>query len=202
MQKKGAEKLEAVPHIHPKEGIITTIDSSFGQRVGLLSGQTPAECYQCIKCSAGCPVASAMDILPHQIIRMVQYGLKDTVLSSRTIWLCASCYTCSVRCPNGIDIAHVMDVLRQMSLNEGISPGERNIPEFHKAFLSSIEKTGRVYELGMLAHYKFKTGTFMQDMKLGARMFLKGKIKLLPHKIRRLGEIRSMFHTTDNRESK
>ena len=194
--------MEARSGIQQKESIINVIDGSFAERVGLLSGQSLTECYQCIKCSAGCPVASAMDILPHQIIRMAQYGLKDIILSSRTIWICASCYTCGVRCPNGIDIAHVMDVLRQMSLNEGISPGEKNIPEFHKAFLSSIEKTGRVYELGMLAHYKFKTGTFMQDIKLGTKMFLKGKFKLLPHKMRRLGDIRRMFQTTGNRESK
>ncbi|MBW2307555.1 MAG: 4Fe-4S dicluster domain-containing protein [Deltaproteobacteria bacterium] len=178
------------------------LDESFARHIGLLSGQSLAECYQCVKCSAGCPVASAMDILPHQIIRMVQYGIKETVLSSQTIWICASCYTCSVRCPNGIDIAHIMDVLRQISLAEGFPPGEKNVPEFHSAFLSSVKKTGRVYELGMLARYKFRTGTFMQDMKLGAKMFLKGKIKLLPHKIRRLGEVRRMFQAASNRESK
>ncbi len=193
--------MEAAPGVKPEESIIN-IDGSFAERVDLLSGQSLAECYQCIKCSAGCPVASAMDILPHQIIRMIQYGIKETVLSSRTIWICASCYTCSVRCPNGIDIAHIMDVLRQISLGEGFPPGEKNIPEFHSAFLSSVEKTGRVYELGMLARYKLRTGTFMQDMKLGARMFIKGKIKLLPHKIRRLSDVHRMFRAMSNRESK
>lgn len=194
--------MEAAPGIRLKESVINNVDSSFVERIAFLSEQSLSECYQCIKCSAGCPVASAMDILPHQLIRMVQYGLKDTVLSSRTIWICASCYTCSVRCPNGIDIAHIMDILRHMSLREGISPGEKNILEFHKAFLSSIEKTGRVYELGMLTRYKLKTGTLMQDMKLGVKMLLKGKIKLLPHRIRRLAEVRRIFQTRPNREEK
>jgi CO dehydrogenase/acetyl-CoA synthase alpha subunit len=55
-----------------------------------------------------CPVAFAMDYKPNQICRW-SLGMKERVLSSKTIWVCASCYTCSTRCPNDIDIAKVMD---------------------------------------------------------------------------------------------
>ena len=89
------------------------------------SGIQVQDCYQCQKCSAGCPVAFAMDYKPNQIMQMVSLGMKDRVLSSKTIWVCASCYTCSTRCPNDIDIAKVMDWLRQTALREGVAPAEK-----------------------------------------------------------------------------
>ena len=87
------------------------------------SGLNIQDCYQCQKCSAGCPVAFAMDYKPNQVMQMVLLGMKERVLSCKTIWVCASCYTCSTRCPNDIDIAGVMDWLRQSALREGVPPG-------------------------------------------------------------------------------
>ena len=115
-----------------------TPDSIFLHQVEEKGGEKVSLCYQCAKCSSGCPVTFAMDYLPHVILRMVQLGLKDRVLNSSTIWVCASCETCTTRCPNDIDIAHIMDTLRQTSLREGIKPSQKNIPIFHAAFLSSI----------------------------------------------------------------
>src|SRR3990170_8026178 len=90
-------------------------ENSFLSEVGQASGEKIQACYQCQKCSAGCPVAYAMDILPNQILRHIQYDHRGKVLSSKTIWICASCYTCSVRCPNNIDIAKIMDTLRNIA---------------------------------------------------------------------------------------
>ena len=89
-------------------------ENSFLSEVNQASGETIQACFQCQKCSAGCPVAYAMDILPNQMLRHIQYGHRERVLSSKTIWICASCYTCSVRCPNNIDIAKIMDTLRNL----------------------------------------------------------------------------------------
>jgi heterodisulfide reductase subunit C len=94
------------------------IQSSFVAKVEKLSGQNLLACYQCGKCSAGCPVVSKMDILPNQIIRLAQLGLSEDLLESEAIWLCASCMTCNVRCPKGINIAEVIEVLRQMLLRQ------------------------------------------------------------------------------------
>ena len=91
--------------------------SGFLQKVEDISGQKIYACYQCGKCSAGCPMSDDMDILPNQIIRLVQMG-EDNVLDSKTIWLCASCFTCGVRCPRGIDISKVMEALRQLTLRK------------------------------------------------------------------------------------
>jgi heterodisulfide reductase subunit C len=94
------------------------IRDSFVQKIEELSGQKLLVCYQCGKCSAGCPAVTQMDILPNQIIRFAQLGLKEELLESKSIWICASCYTCNVRCPKGIKIAEVMEALRQVLLRK------------------------------------------------------------------------------------
>ncbi len=90
----------------------------FVLKVQELSGQNLLACYQCGKCSAGCPAVSQMDILPNQIIRYAQLGFKDELLKSKAIWVCASCMTCNARCPKGINIAEVIEALRQILLRK------------------------------------------------------------------------------------
>ncbi|MBC7263153.1 MAG: 4Fe-4S dicluster domain-containing protein [Chloroflexi bacterium] len=92
------------------------LNSDFVRRVAELSGQDLLACYQCGKCSAGCPAAGSMNVLPSQIIRLVQLGLEDEVLQSETIWYCASCLTCVARCPKGVDLARVMEAIRKIAL--------------------------------------------------------------------------------------
>lgn len=87
-------------------------EKRFIERVSELSGENVYKCYQCGRCSAGCPFAFEMDLLPNQIIRMVQMGLEDEVIRSKTLYLCASCFTCQSRCPKGIDMAKVMEAIR------------------------------------------------------------------------------------------
>ncbi len=95
------------------------------------TGQDPSQCYQCAKCSAGCPVVAAMDLLPHQVIRYLQLGLLEELLESRTPWICASCFTCAARCPRDLDLARMMEGVRLAVLRrrEGshLSPGDLNL---------------------------------------------------------------------------
>jgi heterodisulfide reductase subunit C len=165
-------------------------------------GEDIFACYQCYKCSAGCPVSFAMDLLPHQVIRSVLFGQKEKVLSSRTIWICATCETCTTRCPNEVDIAKVMDVLRQIQQESGKQATEPKVPIFHEAFLDSIKKSGRVHELSMIRNYslksgdlreKLKTGEWKNDAKLGIKMFLRGKLKITPPKCKGVKEVRKIF---------
>ncbi len=176
-----------------KMGGGAVIDLSFSEMVAQESGENLLACYQCQKCSAGCPVAYAMDILPNQVIRMVQFGLRERVLASNTIWICASCYTCSVRCPNDIDIAKIMDNLRHIALKARVKPAEKDIPIFHSVFLDSIKSKGRIHELGLIWRYKIRTRDFMKDAALGWKMFRKGKIKLFPSKFGGGREIKGIF---------
>ncbi|MCK4645246.1 MAG: 4Fe-4S dicluster domain-containing protein [Candidatus Aminicenantes bacterium] len=123
------------------------IRDSFVSKVEEISGQNLLACYQCGKCSAGCPAISDMDILPNQIIRYAQLGLKDELLHSKSIWICASCFTCNARCPKGINIAEVIEAIRQILLRkredhlkiEKLSDEEKsNVPPI--AIISSMRK--------------------------------------------------------------
>lgn len=89
-------------------------------KVSELSEQNLYSCYQCGKCSGGCPAVSEMDLLPNQVIRLLQLGMLDDASTSNTMWICASCFTCTVRCPKGVDLAKVMEALRQISLRKNV----------------------------------------------------------------------------------
>jgi heterodisulfide reductase subunit C len=169
------------------------LSEGFLQEVVRVSGVDIRACYQCQKCSAGCPVSGAMDLLPNQVIRQIQYGRREMVLGSRSIWICASCHTCSVRCPNAIDFARVMDGLRHMAMHSEVAPAEKEIPVFHQAFLDSIRSKGRVHELSLIMRFKMKTRNFFKDASLGWLMFRRGKIKVLPPGTTGGKEVKAIF---------
>ncbi len=88
------------------------------RKIEELSGQNLLACNQCGKCSAGCPAATVMDLLPNQVIRYAQFGLEQ-VLEAKSIWICASCQTCYARCPHGVDLSRIMEALRVIALEQG-----------------------------------------------------------------------------------
>ncbi len=88
---------------------------AFRQKVLDLAGANIMRCYQCGECSGGCPESAVMDLLPNQVIHKIQLG-DESVLDTNTFWICSSCLVCSARCPKGIDIAKVMESLREISL--------------------------------------------------------------------------------------
>jgi heterodisulfide reductase subunit C len=95
-----------------------SVQSDFVKKIAEISGQNLLACYQCGKCSAGCPSVIEMDILPSQIIRLVQLGLEEQIKNYKTMWLCAACNTCAVRCPRGVDLAKIMEAVRQVVLRQ------------------------------------------------------------------------------------
>ncbi len=169
--------------------------SNFTEEIEKRSGIKAAECYQCGKCSAGCPIAFEMDSLPSRIIRLVQLGAKDEALRSRTIWLCASCETCTTRCPMNIEIAELMNVLREMALEMGVAnKSEKNIIEFGKAFLRSVKKNGRVAEVMMINDYKMRRPmTALQDLSVAPKLMAKKKLSFRPHAIKGQETVERIF---------
>jgi heterodisulfide reductase subunit C2 len=168
-------------------------DLTFVERVSELSHQVVGRCYYCLRCSAGCPAAYAMDYTPAQILRLVQLGQKETVLRSSAIWLCIGCETCGTRCPNEIHAGGVIDALRQMALAEGVAVGERRVYRLHEAFLDSIRTWGRLHELTMLMEYKVRSGDLLSDLDMGVDMFVKGKIHPLPKRIAGMRDVKRLF---------
>lgn len=178
-----------------------SLNSDFVKTILSESRQNINICYQCKKCTAGCPLVSEMDYTPTQIIHAIRFGIKDIVLNSKTIWLCASCETCTTRCPQELDIAKVMDALRIIALKSGIKPHVSEIPAFYSSALDSVRLFGRMYELGMLILLKMRTREFGKDIGLGIKMLKKGKIKLIPD-IASVLEVNRIFSRIRKREKK
>jgi heterodisulfide reductase subunit C len=181
-------------------GLIANHPERFSSEILVQTGVLAQKCYQCGKCSAGCPVAGEMDYPPSLVLRMLQTedpAEKEKVLRSMSIWLCVSCEMCVQRCPMEIDIPKLMDFLRQRSIKEKKQhPKARKIIAFHRAFLDSINTTGRLYEVGLVVDYKLRSGSYMQDVSVAPKMYMKGKLNLIPEMIKNRKKMSEIFGKT------
>lgn len=170
-----------------------TDPNNFREKLDTIMSQDIALCYQCGKCSAGCPVRDFTETPPNRVGRFVQLGFYEKAISSPSIWLCAGCQTCSTRCPQGFDMARFMDALRELAIEYGIKPPDPDGMAFHRSFLNQIKNFGRSYEIGFLLEYKLKTRHFFQDLDLAPVTLIKGKLGLLPPKVKGKKSIRKIF---------
>jgi heterodisulfide reductase subunit C len=157
----------------------------FASQVDPSSHAGLSRCLQCKKCTSGCPVSARADRKPHELVRLVQLGQRESVLSSRMIWECTSCHTCGTRCPQNVDIAAMNDALRRMSRSTSMVHVRTVVPTFDRHFLRAIRRRGRIYELGLLAFFKLATLRLFDDVGKFFLLLFKGKISLLPR--RRVG---------------
>ena len=170
---------------------------AFIGQVSELSQQNVGRCYYCLRCTAGCPAAYAMDYAPAQMLRLVQLGQKEALLHSSAIWLCIGCETCGTRCPNEIHAGAVIDALRQMAVAEGVPAAERSVLKLHEAFLNSIRRFGRLHELSMLLEHKVTSRDLLSNLDMGVEMLVKGKIHPLPKRIQGMAEVKDLFEMRD-----
>lgn len=154
------------------------------------SGTNVSLCYQCKKCTLGCPLSAEMDIKPNQVIRLLQLGRTDEALRSKTTWLCASCKTCATRCPAGVDIAQVMDALKVVAQERRIESRLPSSPNFINAGLRSIKSAGRMYELGLMLEMNLKGGKPFRDADMGLKMIRSGKLRVIPEWSRFPGKLK------------
>jgi heterodisulfide reductase subunit C len=150
------------------------------RRVEEISGVDLSVCYQCKKCTSGCPIAKLTKSPPSEIMRRLHLGAGDELLGSDIIWACVSCETCSARCPMGIEVASVMDALRTLALEKKAEKQQGNVPLFNRAFLSTVKLFGRTYDIAMIAAYKLGSRRLMNDTEKFPTMLKKQKIALLP----------------------
>ena len=176
-------------------------DGAFLLEVERRSGTPVGACFQCHKCSTGCPIGPEMDYLPSQVMRLIHLGQEAAILQSTAIWLCASCEACTTRCPMGIDIAGVMDALRMMAVERKIAVPDPRGEQFNRSFLSSVRRHGRVYELGMLTAYKLRCRDLLADMDKAPKMLAKGKLALLPTRSGSVEEVREVFRRAEKEET-
>ena len=173
---------------------VSDVDTKFGDQVTAHVGDLDlAYCFQCGICSGSCPTVEHMEHGPRRIMQMVRLGLADTVLRSRDMWMCVSCYTCSSRCPQGVKVAEVMNALRNLTLAKGTAKDDE--ATFSKVFASLVQRYGRLYEPELLIRYYASRADLpglLKQSGLALTMFRKGKIALLPERIKGAGELADM----------
>ncbi len=154
------------------------------------AGTSIENCYQCGKCTAGCPLADQMDVTPNQLFRLVQLGEVEKAARCGAIWLCVSCFTCTGRCPQSVECVEIIDALREYAAEHDCAPPDlQRIILFQKAFLDNIRRNGRINELELIRD--FKTKGFLQDLSLPLLM----KDALLAPKLMQRGK----FHLTSEK---
>ncbi len=183
--------------------LLLDTDRRFRDIVIESAGKEVFNCYQCNKCSAGCPVAFAMDLLPHQVIRSVLFGKKEKVMSSGTIWLCASCETCTTRCPNEIDIAQVMDVLRQLHYESGHETPQPKILYCTLLFSTVLKKPAGSMNLAWSETFQSKAAISRKSSKKvpgktilnwQLRCFYGESLSFFPHGSKGVKDVRTLFN--------
>ncbi|MFO8109160.1 MAG: 4Fe-4S dicluster domain-containing protein [Thermoplasmata archaeon] len=123
-------------------------DKEFLDKVEELSGQSVTSCIRCGTCSAGCPFVEEMDELPERVFERIILGDKEGVLERNTMWICAACFQCSVRCPRDIDIAKIMEAVRQITLRKNID----------KVDLDHVENMAELPQLAVVGCFRKETG--------------------------------------------
>ena len=182
----------------PVSAGIQTMDTASQKRsladaVMARSGTNFKACYHCRACAGGCPFIKAMDYPPNAVLRLLQYGMTQEVLTCKTIWVCVGCHTCSSQCPMGIDLAAVMDTLRLMAVEEGVAIASPHILDFHEEVLRSLERYGRAHKLGIMLRHKMSTKSWFKDLDVGLKMLAKRKLDLWPSKVKDIKEIAGLF---------
>lgn len=180
---------------------LASSDRDFIRQVEEESGQTVSHCYQCGNCTAGCPMNFAYDYPVHRVMRLIQTGQRDAVLSCKSIWYCATCETCTARCPNNIEVAVIMDVCRHMagrekSRKENVLAYFRDIwpvRMFATSFLKTVELFGRAHEVGTMAGFMAGAVRPFTDLDLVPKVLPKNKLPILPHTIKARKEVADIF---------
>jgi heterodisulfide reductase subunit C len=144
-------------------------------------GENVFKCYQCKRCTSGCPVAPYTEMHPATIMRAVQLGQADMIFDDKFLWLCTGCETCTTRCPQGIDVEAVIDELKIIGRREGRIPADAPFANVVRLNYDSIKRWGRLYEIELLMRDKMtRPSTMFDDVGMGLKMLRKGKLGLLP----------------------
>ncbi len=164
-------------------------------------GEKILDCIQCGTCAGGCSSRFAMDYSPMQIIKMINLGMKEEVLSSSTIWVCSTCYTCATRCPRDISFATLTMSLKNKAIKENF--GNSINRKFHRCYFEIVNKNGRMHETELMLKLIPKTdlGKVRRNAGLGLRMMRKKKVKFRAEKIKHTSSLSKMLEKTNEERS-
>lgn len=151
------------------------------------AGITRYDCYQCGKCSGGCPMAEGMDLKPRGIMRCVQIGSLKRILESNTIWLCSGCYACVDRCPHDVNIPAFIEEARYEAMRRGI--WRRDSEVLNKVFVNNIRMFGRSHEMIVGGAYNVLALKPLQDVTSLPHMMENKMMGILPNTVEATDEV-------------
>jgi heterodisulfide reductase subunit C len=154
---------------------VTAADLQAIARICREAGVNTDDCYQCGKCTAGCPMSDEMDLAPRQVIRSLQLGLYRQALTAKSPWICAQCAVCSVRCPQEVRITELMLAVRHAAKREGLRP-VRETDIFDDIFVNNIRSQGRNNEVFLAGFFNLESGHLFQDVVNVPAMAARGMI--------------------------
>jgi len=80
-------------------------------------GESFADCYQCAKCVAVCPVDVVGNYGPRKLYRYAQTGMDLT--EAPELWLCTTCANCLRVCPKEVNMVNIMPAARESAILDG-----------------------------------------------------------------------------------
>jgi len=150
------------------------------------AGERLKRCIQCGTCTGSCTVSYAMDISPRELIALFRSGEMETIMKSRTIWICASCYACTTRCPSGIKITDIIYALKRTAMEKNYQSIAPQVQTLARLFISNLMTYGRLHEGTLIRKYYTKTNIWKLFglISLGRKMLRKKRLALFPKKIK------------------
>jgi hypothetical protein len=93
--------------------------------------------------------------------------------------------------------------LKNLAMTENTVDNANIKPKFHKAVFEIVSKYGRMHEPILLTKILNKTdlGNLFHNANLGLRLFRKGKIRILPEKIKQTKDLTTILEKTIEDES-
>ncbi len=174
--------------------------ASLREELKSMTGVDVTYCYQCRKCTTGCPASFLMRVKMSELVRMIQLDMRDEALSADTFWYCVSCETCATRCPQDLNLTRLMDGLREIFIKEGRRPTVPEISLFFDYFMKSILKRGRVFELEAVAKYNLANIDPFKDIDLFPVLLTRRKISFLPPpRVKTVSLLKKIYKETEEK---
>ena len=153
------------------------------------------DCYQCGKCSGGCPMADAMDLKPRGVMRCAQIGSLGRILNSNTIWLCTGCSSCVDRCPHDVNVPALIEEARYEAIRCGIKRHDSVV--LNKTFIANLKAFGRSHEMLLAGLYNVFALKPIQDISSLPHMLEKGLISPMPESIDGASEVKELIERAE-----
>lgn len=154
------------------------------------------DCYQCGKCSGGCPMADAMDLKPRGIMRCAQIGSLNRILQSNTIWMCTGCQACVDRCPHDVNVPALIGEVRYEAMRQGIRRRDSDV--LNKMFITNLKMFGKSHEMLLVGAYNALALKPTQDVSHLPHMLKEKMIALKPNMVEGNDEVSDLIERAEN----